>query len=138
MPEYIKDSLIRFQHTPQKLTDQPHKHTILVFGATITYAKAADTSNKLDNNGKKIIQQVTGTLLYYARTVEPTMLVSLSAIASSQVAPTEAKMDKAKYFLDYAASHPDAILSYSASEMVISAHIDASCLTKPKARGRDG
>ena len=66
------------------------------------------------------------------------MLVALNAIASIQAAPKEATMDKAKYFLDYAASHPDAILSYSASDMVIGAHIDAYCLTKPKARGRDG
>ena len=35
MPEYAKDSLIRFQHTLQKLSDQPKKHTMPVFGTTI-------------------------------------------------------------------------------------------------------
>ena len=40
----------------EKLTDQPHKHIIPVFGATIQYAKAVDTSNKLDDNRNKIIQ----------------------------------------------------------------------------------
>ena len=73
MPEYVKDSLIRFKHTQQKFTDQSHKHTIPVFGATIKYAQAADTSNKLDDEGKSFIQQVTGTFLYYARTVDTTM-----------------------------------------------------------------
>ena len=80
MPEYVKDSLILFQHTLQTLTYQPHKHIIPVFGATIKYAKALDTSNKLDDDGKMFIQQVTGTFLYY----------DLSKIASIQVAPTEA------------------------------------------------
>ena len=66
------------------------------------------------------------------------MLVDLSSIASSQAAPTEAKMEKANYFLYYAASHPDAILSYNASDMVLVAHSDASYLTKPKDRSRAG
>ena len=43
MPEYVKDYLIRFQHMLQKFTDQPHKYTIPVFGATIQFEKAADT-----------------------------------------------------------------------------------------------
>ena len=89
MPEYAKDYLIRFQHTLQKLTDQPHKHTIPVFDATKKYAKAVDTSNKLDDDGKTFIQQFTGTFLYYAWEVDPRMLVSHSAIASSQESQTE-------------------------------------------------
>ena len=47
-------------------------------------------------------------------------------------------MDKAKYLLDYAVSHPDAILTYNASYMVLAAHSDASYLTEPKARSRAG
>ena len=110
----------------RKLTDKPHKHTIPVFGATIQYEKGADTSIKFDNDGKKVIKQVIGTFLYYDLLMDPTMLVALSVIASSQAPPTEAKMDKAKYFLDYAASHPDVILFYSAINMVLAAHSDAS------------
>ena len=119
-----------------KLTDQPHKHTIPVFGATIQYAKLAYMSNKINDDGKTFIQQVTVTFLYYARALYPTMMVSLSAIASSQAAPTKVTMDKSKYFLDYTASHPDAIISCVTSEMVLAAHSDASYLTKPKARSR--
>ena len=66
------------------------------------------------------------------------MLVFLSAKASSQVSPIEATMDKTNDFLDYAASNPDAILSYSANGMFLAAHSDASYLTKPKARSRYG
>ena len=138
MPEYVKYSLIRFQHRLQKLTDQPHKHTIPVFGATIQYTKAADMSNKLDDDDTHFIQQVTVTFLYYARAVDPKMLIALIAISPIQAAPTKATMDKEKHFLDYEASHPDAILSYSASVLVVAAHINASYLTEPKARSRAG
>ena len=94
--EYVKDSLTWFQHTLQKLTDQPQKPTIIVFDTTIQYVKEADMSTKIDDDGKKFIQQVNGTFLYYAWAVDPEMLVALSTIESSQEASTEATMDKAK------------------------------------------
>ena len=47
-------------------------------------------------------------------------------------------MKKVKHFLDYAASHPDAIITYCASDMVLAAHSDASYLSELKARSRAG
>ena len=79
--------------------------------------KAADTSPKLPPEDKLFIQQVTGTFLYYARAVDSTMRVALSAIASDQVNPTEETMKKTLKFLDYVASHPDAVLTCSVSSM---------------------
>ena len=66
------------------------------------------------------------------------MLMPLSSIASSQAAPTKETMTKINQFLDYAASHPDAILTYRASDMVLARHSDASYLSEPKARSRAG
>ena len=66
------------------------------------------------------------------------MLVALRAIAMSQSAPTEETLEKTLYFLDYAASHPDAILTYAASNMILNIHGDGSYLTEPKARSRAG
>jgi hypothetical protein len=40
------------------------------------------------------------------------MLMALSSIASNQAEPTKETMDNIKLFLDYAASHQDAILTY--------------------------
>ena len=47
-------------------------------------------------------------------------------------------MKKTKQFLDYVALHPEAVLTFSASNMVINVHSDASYLTKPKAQSRAG
>ena len=69
--------------------NQPHQHVLPAYGAKVQYAKEADISVKLGPKDKKFIQLVTKTLLYYARAVDATMLVALSAIASDQSAPTE-------------------------------------------------
>jgi hypothetical protein len=40
--------------------------------------------------------------------------------------------------LDYAATHPDAVVTYKASDMVLAIHSDASYLSEPKAWSRAG
>ena len=59
-----------------------------------------------------------GTLLYYARAVYPNMLTALVSIATQKAKPTDQTMQKFKQLLDYAASHPDTVLLYQASDMV--------------------
>ena len=41
-------------------------------------------------------------------------------------------------FLDYSASQEQAVLTYEASDMILSVHSDASYLSKSKARSRAG
>ena len=81
---------------------------------------------------------MTCTFLYYARAVDATMLFALSAIASEQAAPTEQTMKKTRNFLGYVALQPDTILTFSASNMVLNVHSNASCLTELKAQSRAG
>jgi hypothetical protein len=66
------------------------------------------------------------------------MLTALSSIASAQAEPTEDTLSNIKIFLDYAATHQDAVLTYHASDMVLVVHSDASYLSEPKARSRAG
>ena len=139
MPEYVERALARFGHpSPDKPQHQPHPHTIPTYGATVQYAKPEDTSRRLSPSEKKFIQEVTGVFLYYGRAVDSTMLTALSAIASAQAEPTEDTMTRCKQFLDYAATHQDAIITYKKSDMVLVVHSDASYLSEPKARSRAG
>ena len=66
------------------------------------------------------------------------MLVTLSTLASQQANPTEKTMELTKWFLDYAATHPNPILTYRKSDMVLAVHSDASYLSESKARSRAG
>ena len=79
-----------------------------------------------------------GTLLYYARAVDSTMLVALNAISASQSKATETTAAAIVHLLDYAATHPDAVLRYTQSDMVLHIHSDASYLSAPEARSRAG
>jgi hypothetical protein len=66
------------------------------------------------------------------------MLTALSAIASTQAEPTDETMPRCKQFLDYAATHQDAIITYKKSDMVLVVHSNASYRSKPKACSRAG
>ena len=57
------------------------------------------------------------------------MLPALGLLATQQAAPPENTMTLAKTILGYAATHPDAIITYHASDMVLSSHSDASYLS---------
>ena len=94
MPGYCKEALVRFNHKLRPPTDQPHKHVPPRYGAKIQYATKEDLAPKVDEEKTKFIQQVTGNFQYYARAVDPTMLVALGAIAADQSAPTERTYEK--------------------------------------------
>jgi len=139
MPEYVGRALARFNHPiPDQPQHQPHQHATPMYGATVQYAKPEDTSQRLSPSKKNYIQKVIGTFLYYGRTIDSTMLTTLSAIASAQAEPMEETMTRCKQFLDYAATHQDATLTYKASDMVLVVHSDVSYLSEPKACSRAG
>ncbi len=69
----------------------------------------------LPKEGKKFIQEVIGTFLYYARCVDSTMLEALGSLATQQVNPTKNTMAKVTQFLNYTTTHPDVIITYHAS-----------------------
>ncbi len=90
MPGYIKMTLVQFNHeTPKKIQNSPHPHTIPTYGTKIQYADQPDNCPKLSKGDNKYIQQVAGTLLYYGRAVDSTILPALSSIATQQAAPME-------------------------------------------------
>ena len=66
------------------------------------------------------------------------MLPALGLLAIQQAAPTKNTMTLAKQFLDYDVTHPDAIITYHASDMVLLAHRYASYLSESKSRSRAG
>ena len=63
--------------------------------------------------------------MYYARAVDPTILTALGSITAQQANPTEQTMQKLKECLDYAATHPDAIITYHVSDIVLVGHSKA-------------
>jgi hypothetical protein len=82
------------------------------------------------------IQKVTGSVLYFSRAVDPTVLMPLNDIATEQTKATEETQAATNQNLDYLATHPDATIRYHASDMIFNIHSDAYYLSVSKARNR--
>jgi hypothetical protein len=138
MLDYVPKALTCFQHqASNKLQHQPYPHIKPNYGVKVQYTKDMDTSALLPKD-KKFIQEVIGTFLCYAQCVNSTMLAALGSIATHQANPTENTMKKVQHFLDYASTHPDAIVTYHASDMVLAGHSNASYLSKSKTHSQAG
>ena len=136
MPGYVKRALQRFLHQPtRRRHDAPHQHAVPQHGAKVQFT-SPDLSDPLPTKEITTIREIVGVFLYYARAVDNTMLCALSTIAAQQSTATEATAEACIDLLNYAASHPDAIVEYQASDMVLHIHSDASYLSEAKARSR--
>jgi hypothetical protein len=134
MLEYVPKALVQFWHkAPRTPQHQPYPHVKPTYGATRQYAEAHDTSDPLSKEEKTYVQEVIGTFLYYVRCVDALMLPALGTLATQQASPTKNTMKKIKQFLDFAVTHPDAVVTYHASDMVLAGHSDASYLSKSNA-----
>jgi hypothetical protein len=135
MPGYIKNTLHKFQHRqPLKAQHTPHDWVRPTYGAKVQYAKNPTNLPILDKIGTQRVQAINGTLLYYARAVYPTMLPALNEISSQQASPTSDTIKKCNQLLDYAATYPNAVIRYHASQMVLHVDTDAAYLVLPHAR----
>ena len=61
-------------------------------------------------------------MLYYAQSVDPTMIRAVNDISRVQPKPTRDTKKNTRMLLDYAATYPNAIIQYKASNMVL--HVD--------------
>ncbi len=95
-----------------------------------------NTSLPLDKKGKKYIQEVIGTFLYYAHCVDSTLLPALGFLAMQQANPMQNTKKLVHQLLDYATTHLNAIITYQASNMVLTGHSNASYLLETNARSR--
>ena len=139
MPGYCKKAGQRFHHpVPIKPQHQPYPHIARTYGAKQQFVDTEDNSALLSKTDKTFVQEVIGVFLYYARAVDCTMLQALGSLATQQLAPMQNTLLKIHQFLDYAMTHPNAIITYCTSNMILAIHSDASYLSETKARSRAG
>jgi hypothetical protein len=139
MPGYIEAALNKFQHAmPAKPQHAPHAWAQPVYGRTVQEPIPEDTSPPLDAKAITRLQQIVGTLLYYARAIDSSMLVALGNLVEDQTKGTQNTETAAAQLLDYVATHPDATIQYNASDMALHIDSDASYLSMPHARSRAG
>ena len=136
MPGYIQNLLHKYQYSPKIPQHSPHPYRKPQYGRKIQEPTPEDTSTLVSAEVKTKIQQIVGSLLYYARAVDPTILVALNAVSTQQAHATETTLQKVYQLLDFVATYPNAILVYTPSAMILKVHSDASYLSEPKAKSR--
>jgi hypothetical protein len=79
MPGYVSNVISKFQHDPPKRPQHtPSRYVTPVYGAKTQYT-TKDETPLLIAQQCLTIQKVTGSVLYYARSVDPTVLMPLSS-----------------------------------------------------------
>ena len=81
MPEYVKKALDRIQHPrPNRPQYAPHRWTVPSYEKILQMAPDPDDSKIIDKKSTKIIQSIVGTMLYFSRSVDPTILQAINEI----------------------------------------------------------
>ena len=139
VPGYVPAKLDQHKHpTPPKPQHAPSKAPTKHYGQKVQKATPIDTSKKLSPQGIKRIQEIVGSFAWYSRATDPTMAKTLSSIAGRQAEATENLEEEVRHFMDYCATHPDAVVRFMASDMILALHSDASYLSEPGAKSRAG
>jgi hypothetical protein len=126
MPGYVSNMLSKFQHDAPKHPQYiPSWYVTPVYGDKTQYA-TTDETPPLTDQQCLTIQKVTGSVLYYVREVDPTVLMPLNDIATEQTKATEKTQVATNKLLYYLVAHPDATIRYHASNMILHIHSDAS------------
>ena len=111
MPGYVDKMLAHFHHEPPQIPQHsPHIAPTRKFGLAAQDPVTHDNSKPLLPERIQQIQQIVGTIMYYARAVDITTLVALSSIAAEQTTATENTERKIQHLLDYLYTHKDATI----------------------------
>ena len=136
MPGYIDKVLLHHEKTPLKPTFTPHSYNTPVYGKATQYAPPPDDTPPLPPDRKTRIQAVVGSLLYYARAIDGSLLPALNEISASQANPTVSTEQKLDHLLAFAKTHRNTSLRFHASDMCLHIDSDAAYLVMPNARSR--
>jgi hypothetical protein len=96
------------------------------------------SSPALSDKDVNKLQQLTGTLLYYARAVDPALIMPINVLASEKSKATEVTANKVIKLLKYCNTHPETKIRYHSSDMILHIHSDALYLSENEAQIRAG
>jgi hypothetical protein len=139
MPDYIPKVLQRFAPGQTlKGVRSPAVYEPPKFGKKGPPEVQIDNSEPLNDDEVKRVQEIVGSILFYARAVDCTMLPAVQYIAARQSQPTRRIMDSCNRLLRYAAANPAQQLVFRACDMILYVHSDASHQSLPESRSVAG
>jgi hypothetical protein len=83
MPGYIKAVLHKYQHpAPARPEHAQHTWNPPIYDARTQFVNETTPSPVLSDKHVNKLQQLTGTFLYYARAVDPTLIMPIKVLES--------------------------------------------------------
>ncbi len=126
---YVKKKMQEYGHImPRKPQTCPYSLEPNKFSIEAQAPLPPDTSPKLDAKGIKRVQQIVGSILYYARAVNMTVLKAPSSIAVEQTKAFDKTMARCTQLLDSLLLNVDAKV-----RMILNTHSNSSYLLKTQA-----
>ena len=114
IPEYVEKAIDQLHRTnPKRPQYAPHRWTVPAYVKRLHMAPDPDEINILDKKITNRIQFIVGTFLYYARSVDPTLLRAINEISRVQSKLTRDTKEKSIMLLDYEATYPNAFIHYN-------------------------
>ena len=106
----------------------PHICYLIQYGQKIKYEYPLDAAEYLSDKETNLIQQVSGTFLYYSTAIDNTILPSLSNISPEQFKAKKNTAKQVTKILNYLASNKNVEIQYRASGMQLAVHSNLSYL----------
>ncbi|KAL7453872.1 hypothetical protein ACHAXS_000312 [Conticribra weissflogii] len=111
MPGYVQKMLQWFKHNPpSRPQHSPYLATPKQYGKDAQTPLPEDNPPLLPKDEINRIQQIVGSILYYGRAVDITILAASNHIGTEQAKATKNTAKTANHLLDYLATHPDAAI----------------------------
>ena len=141
MPKYNPALLKKLQYKTSKHPEySPHHYNPIIYGCKGTQQMATQDkssgSTTLPKEKIRYVQSVVGSLLYYARAVDSSILPALNDISKQQASPTQHTLEQCQRILNYVNTYQDVRVRFYASDMILNIDTDAAYLVLPKARSR--
>jgi hypothetical protein len=137
MPGYLKKKLQEYGHIMKSRIQMcPYSPEPKTFGTEAQAPLPPHKLPKLNGKGIKRVQQIVGSMLYYAPAVNMTVLKALISIAEKHTNATEKTMARCTQLLDYLLHYTNAKVYFIASNMILKIHCNASYLSEAKAWSR--
>jgi hypothetical protein len=134
MPGYVAKLLKRVRPHGVKAASTPSIYAAPNYKDPRTQTATVDASPLASKEQHLELQVVVGTLLYYARTVDPSILTVLHELGSIQAKPSTNDLKKMERLLQYVSSHQNHGIRFHASSMQLQIQSDASYLCRPRAK----
>jgi hypothetical protein len=107
MPGCIKAALHKCQHpSPTRPEHAPHQLNPPVYGAKTHYVEDKQDIPALSPKDVSCLRQLGGTLLYYARAVDPMLIMPVNVLDSEHTGATAATAKKNIKLLNYCTMNP--------------------------------